>query len=76
MGLSNCPDCGHQVSDSAAACPKCGRPGSRGGPPTSTVIVKKGSSAGGVFGGLFLFFVGVPVMLLGSCVGCAMFGSY
>ncbi|MDR1042038.1 MAG: zinc-ribbon domain-containing protein [Deltaproteobacteria bacterium] len=25
MPLINCPDCGTQVSDSAPACPKCGR---------------------------------------------------
>ena len=26
MPLINCPDCGHQVSDQAPACPQCGRP--------------------------------------------------
>lgn len=26
MSLTNCPDCGRQVSTSAAACPNCGRP--------------------------------------------------
>ena len=26
MGLIVCPDCSNQVSDSASACPKCGRP--------------------------------------------------
>jgi hypothetical protein len=26
MALINCPDCGHQVSDSATACPSCARP--------------------------------------------------
>lgn len=26
MALLPCPDCGNKVSDSAAACPKCGRP--------------------------------------------------
>lgn len=26
MSLITCPDCGHQVSSRAAACPKCGGP--------------------------------------------------
>lgn len=26
MALINCPDCNHQVSDAAPACPSCGRP--------------------------------------------------
>ena len=26
MALINCPDCGTEVSDAAAACPKCSRP--------------------------------------------------
>ena len=26
MALKTCPDCGHEVSNSAASCPKCGRP--------------------------------------------------
>jgi hypothetical protein len=26
MALTRCPDCGTEVSDQAAACPKCGRP--------------------------------------------------
>ena len=29
MGLINCPDCGIEHSDSAPACPKCGRPKQR-----------------------------------------------
>lgn len=27
MPLVTCPDCGHQVSDTARSCPSCGRPG-------------------------------------------------
>lgn len=26
MALKSCPECGHQVSDLAAACPSCGAP--------------------------------------------------
>ncbi len=26
MALTNCPECGHQVSDKAYACPSCGYP--------------------------------------------------
>ena len=57
MRLSSCPDCGHEVSKSAPACPNCGRPG-RG--------AKKSSVAAGVFGGLFLFFIVMPIVLIGA----------
>lgn len=26
MALTNCPDCGRQISDQAQACPQCGHP--------------------------------------------------
>lgn len=26
MGLIKCPDCGNETSDSAATCPRCGKP--------------------------------------------------
>ena len=34
MALTNCPECGHQVSDKAYACPSCGFPlaGAKGDP--------------------------------------------
>ena len=34
MALTNCPECGHQVSDKAYACPSCGYPlaGAKGDP--------------------------------------------
>ncbi|HLY53191.1 MAG TPA: zinc-ribbon domain-containing protein [Steroidobacteraceae bacterium] len=32
MGLRKCPDCGHDVSTSAASCPSCGRPLRRAAP--------------------------------------------
>jgi len=53
MALINCPDCGTEVSDAAAVCPKCARPIAPAGvpvrstpstPPTS----KKGAGAGSV----------------------------
>ncbi len=26
MALNSCPECGHQISDQAVACPSCGKP--------------------------------------------------
>src|SRR5215204_3260387 len=26
MSLTNCPECGHEISNEAVACPNCGRP--------------------------------------------------
>jgi hypothetical protein len=33
MGLRKCPDCGHDVSSSAVACPNCGRPNRKAAAP-------------------------------------------
>ncbi len=33
MGLRKCPDCGHDVSSSAVACPHCGRPNRKAAAP-------------------------------------------
>jgi len=35
MALLQCPDCGNEISDSAAACPQCGRPAKI---PTGTAV--------------------------------------
>ena len=60
MGLVKCKDCGTEISNVAPACPTCGRPGLK--------AKAGGTSAGGVFGGLFLFFIVLPAFLLiGSC---------
>lgn len=44
MALVQCPDCGRQVSDTAPACPGCGRPGWR--PPASPVVAPPRSPTG------------------------------
>src|SRR3990172_10933643 len=76
MGLVECPDCRREISDSAPACPNCSRPGARGavgrgGARERVVVKQKGTTAGGVFGGLFLFFIVMPAFLfLGTCAVC------
>jgi hypothetical protein len=39
MALINCSECGHQVSDKAAACPKCGNPIAAALPQTPPPVV-------------------------------------
>lgn len=41
MSLSNCPECGHDVSTSAVACPSCGRPLQVVPPPVRPVVVNE-----------------------------------
>lgn len=50
--LKSCPDCGHQVSPTAATCPNCGKanPGGSASDVINTFIWK-------FFGTLFLLFV-------------------
>ncbi len=39
MSLLNCPECGHDVSSTAVACPNCGRPIRPSAGPTRPVVV-------------------------------------
>lgn len=52
MALIKCKECGDQVSDKAASCPKCGAP-----------IAKKNKGPSGCMM-VFLIFVGVLILLL------------
>lgn len=44
MALINCPSCGKQVSDQAAACPECAHPLKAGSQP-QTIIIQQGPPA-------------------------------
>lgn len=72
MPLVRCPDCAKEVSTAASACPHCGRPMSAAmqRPETQPVTVegRKGVT-GGVFMGVFHFFITLPIVLV---VGCGM----
>ena len=55
MSLIKCSECGNEVSDKAAACPKCGAP-----VQIEKTSAKKSSGVGGGFG----IFIAVMVLLL------------
>src|SRR5690606_24154509 len=67
MPIVNCPECGHDVSDSAVACPNCGKPlGTRPVTPARPVVVNERDEGGippwafvamGVVAILVLFFI-------------------
>ena len=67
MALTPCAECGHQISDTAAACPKCGAP-VKGGVVTTQATGRR-------FKGLQL--AGVLIMSAGtvSCVAQQMGGA-
>lgn len=72
MALIQCPECTRQVSDSATACPQCGYPiaGPREGPtrnPRTVIVEDQGRTTGGVFWGLFHFFITLPLALIFAC---------
>lgn len=63
MSLIQCDDCGHQMSASAAACPKCGAPQRRQCPNCGarTVEAVDGLKGGeNVFGLILLAFLIIP----------------
>ncbi len=68
MALETCPDCGNQVSDSAAACPKCGRPMRAPAPRTRVVREAKSKAVAGILA-IFLGGLGLHRFYLGSASG-------
>ena len=75
MPLVNCPECGKQISDSAAACPHCGYPLSSLPPvqvrssPKSTRLeeVTVNKPVGVLF--LILAIIGLPFVIIGFIFG-------
>lgn len=80
MALTSCPDCGQQVSTSAASCPRCGRPIA---PPTTpygqfqqptyhpyqppiivSAPVEQGSYLLGFLGGFFFGCFGLALIMM------------
>jgi uncharacterized membrane protein YvbJ len=60
MPLTNCPDCGHQCSPQAKACPKCGRPIA----PFTPVQRAVAKNVAGLTSGCVLGIIGIAVLLL------------
>lgn len=66
MSLIYCPECGHEISQAAIACPGCGRPINAVPPPVDTVLVTRPRREGfppwaivpvGIAGAALLFFL-------------------
>lgn len=75
MPLINCPECGKQISDSAAACPHCGYPLSslpsievRSSPKSTPLEEVKVNKPVGIFF-LVLAIVGIPFVIIGLIFG-------
>lgn len=62
--LFDCPDCKEPVSRAAFNCPHCGRPIREAAAQT-----RQQSVAGGVFLGLILFFIVLPIVIWLTCFG-------
>lgn len=67
MALINCPDCGHQVSDIAPACPNCGRPI---GKPEKQKKPKEGFFLQTMNVGCFIVFVILIIGVIGAVKSC------
>lgn len=68
MALMNCPECGHEVSDEAVACPNCGRPLQITTPvvPPRPVIIEDTSDD-------FPKWIFIPIVLIGALLVFAVF---
>src|SRR4051812_44517015 len=72
MALTTCPDCSTQVSDQAAACPKCGRPIASPHAYGAPVAPKKGMSVLAIV--LLVLGLGA-VAVVGLLVVLSVFGT-
>ena len=81
MGLVICPDCGHEISDLAPACPQCARPMRVDDSPVTIEQTSKpykllqGTGLAGVVGGLVLMAWTVPLGALVACAGALFYLS-
>ena len=67
MALVICPDCNREISDTATACPGCGRPAAAPQPPDPNRFRRKGSQTmkatiGAVIGVLLGAFLGSEIL--------------
>lgn len=72
MSLIDCPECGHEVSDSAPACPHCGTPIAPAPPPRPEVRARSGVSDGfkigcGIILAIIVLFFAMCVVLPATC---------
>ena len=63
MSLMNCPECGHEVSNEAVACPNCGRPLTAPTPTIQRKVVVADTEREG-----FPKWLLVPIVILGAVV--------
>lgn len=81
MGLVICPDCGHEISDLAPACPQCARPMRVDDSPVTIEQTSKpykllqGTGLAGAVGGLVLMAWTVPLGALVAGAGALFYLS-
>lgn len=72
MALVKCAECQNDVSDKAAACPKCGAPV---GKPSLPEKPKAKQTVGGVLLGSFMMFIAMSIFFgpaVGAMIGVVM----
>lgn len=73
MALISCPECSRAISDSALACPHCGKPAAvKAAAPTIAAMAGQAASAHAPpkngCGTLLMIFILLPLFLAGGCV--------
>lgn len=66
MALIKCSECGSEVSDKAAACPKCGNPINEIEPPREATTKTTSSGALAKFIGFMMIVIGMFMAIAGA----------
>lgn len=75
MALTQCPECGNQVSTAAAACPKCGAPRQA---PQQILLkeARKGTSPWTIIGWIILLILMLPLVTCVMVIGNSGVSDY
>ena len=77
MALNPCRECGHQISSTAAACPKCGAPGPAAiAQPQPIAQPRRGTNPWMIIGWIIVLILLLPLATCFMAIGAGTYSDY